>query len=441
VTLRRSPKHKGVYQRCRPDCSTDRCRKHKWEFAVELPPGPDGKRRQVKKGGYDSAKAAADARAEVIASHRAGTLPTDRTKTFGDWLDEWIEAKVKRGEIRDTTERGYRDVIKNHLKPRLGHIRLADLRGIDLTRAYEQIRDDREAERAAAIARNAELAEQAAAADEARKARGLKRPVRPRRVPVPRPISAATIARIHAVVSGALGDAVPDLIPRSVAPDAKLPKATRRKVHPPTPEQYGAVLDAIEGDRWYTLVLVAGHSGLRRGELCGLRWSDIDLTTGRVVVARQRTSVGYRVVEREAKTEAGDERRVWLDADTMAAVKAWKKQQNAERLAWGEGYHQGGYVFTHEDGRPLHPDYVTKIVKRFLIRHGLPPHVRLHDLRHFRASALISAGAEIAQVSKLLGHKNIAVTADLYGNLFDEAARKITEQAAGVVPRQGRRTA
>jgi integrase len=102
-----------------------------------LAAGPDGKRRQVKKGGYASAKEAADARAALVASHRAGTLPTDRAKTFGDWLDEWTDAKVRRGEIRDSTERGYRDSIRDHLKPTVGHIKLAELRGIDLTRAYE----------------------------------------------------------------------------------------------------------------------------------------------------------------------------------------------------------------------------------------------------------------------------------------------------------------
>ena len=440
---RTSPKYKGVWQTCTDKCPADRCREHRWTYLVELPAGPDGKRRQVKKGGYASAKEAADARAALVASHRAGTLPADRAKTFGEWLDEWIDDKVRRGEIRDTTERGYRDAIRKHLAPSVGHIKLAELRGIDLTRAYERIQADRQAARDTATARNVELAEQAAAADASGSRQGAQAAGPVQRVPVPRPVSAASIARVHAVVSGALGDAVPDLIPRSVALDAKLPKARRRKVRPPTPEQYGALLDAIDGDRcWYPLILLAGHSGLRRGELCGLRWADIDLTTGRVILGPQRTAVGYRVVEREAKTEAGDERHLWLDAGTLAELRSWHARQAAERLAWGAAYHDGGYVFTHEDGAPLHPDYVTKVVKRLMVRHGLPATAHLHELRHFRASALISAGADIAQVSKAIGHKNIAVTADLYGNLFDAAQRKLAEQAADVVPRQRpRRTA
>jgi integrase len=121
---------------------------------------------------------------------------------------------------------------------------------------------------------------------------------------------------------------------------------------------------------------------------------------------------------------------VWLDPSTLKVVKTWRKEQVAVRLKWGAAYQDGDYVFTHEDGRPLHPDYVTKIVKRTLQRHGLP-NARLHDLRHFRASALISTGADIAAVSKAMGQKTIAITSDLYGNLFDKAGREMAERPRG----------
>ena len=182
---------------------------------------------------------------------------------------------------------------------------------------------------------------------------------------------------------------------------------------------------------------MAGYSGLRRGELCGLKWEHINMANGRIVLGPQRTSVGYRVVVREAETEAGDERIVWLDEDALAALKGWRLQQRKERLAWGEGYTDDGYVFTREDGQPLHPDRVSKVVKRAMIRHGLG-RAKLHDLRHFRASALISSGVEIAKVSKIMGHKNISVTNDLYGNLFDEAGEEASKKAPGIVPRQRR---
>jgi hypothetical protein len=83
-----------------------------------------------------------------------------------------------------------------------------------------------------------------------------------------------------------------------------------------------------------------------------------------MVLGHQRTSVGYRVVERQAKTEAGEERIVWLDPLTLDVVEEHRAAQAAEREAWGDAYHATGYVFTHEAGRPLHPDYVSKMVKQ-----------------------------------------------------------------------------
>jgi integrase len=128
---------------------------------------------------------------------------------------------------------------------------------------------------------------------------------------------------------------------------------------------------------------------------------------------------------------------VWLDPDALSVVMPWKAQQNRERFAWGPAYADGGFVLAREDGQPLHAYRITNVVKRTLVRHGLASS-KLHDLRQFRASALISTGADIAAVSKAMGHKNIAVTSDLYGNLFDKAGQEMAEKAAGIVPRQRR---
>jgi len=436
---RPSPRHKGVFQRCGPKCPPDRCRTHRWAYAVELP-AANGPRRQVSKGGYETATAAAAARAEVVRQHHDGTLPADTKRTFGAWVLEWLAGKVERGELEDTTARGYRDVIENHLAPTIGYRKLAELRGIDLTRAYARIVRERAEQIEAAETKNAQYAAEAERVNAKRTTAGKVRMVAAKRCAVPRPISPATVQRIHAVVSGAFKSAVKaGLVTRNVAPDAELPKVERKKVRPPTPEAYGAFLDAIEADRLYPLFVVAGYSGLRRGELVGLRWADIDMATGRVVVAQQRVSVGYRVTERTTKTDAGQDRVVFLDAGTVAILKTWRAAQARERLAWGSAYTDGGYVFTHEDGQPLHPDAVTKRYARLARAHGLP--TRLHALRHFRAAALISTGADIAAVSKMMGHASIAITSDLYGSLFDKASAEMAENAAGIVPRRGRRPA
>lgn len=434
---RPSPRHKGVFQRCNETCPPkgERCRSHTFAWRFEAPPGPDGKRRQLGKDGYRTAQEAADARAEKIRQHRTGTLPTDARKTLGEWLPEWLASKIARDEIEDTTARGYADNIKNHLIPQLGQRKLAELRGLDITRAYAAIQRQREEEIKAAQEQNKLYAEQAEKLNAERRDAGKVRMARPKRVAVPRAVSAASIARIHACLSGALKSAVKaGLVPRNVAADAELPRVERHKVRPPQPEQYGALLDQIAGERLFALVVVAGYSGLRRGELAGLKWEDVDVKTGRVVVRRQRVSVGYKIVERDTKTEAGQDRIVYLDDDALADLKSWRKSQAEEHLKWGAEYHDGGYVFTREDGTPYHPDYITKVVSRLLRRAGIPA-AKLHALRHFRAAWLISMGTDIAVVSKTMGHKSIAITSDIYGSLAEKAAKDLAKKAQGYVRR------
>jgi integrase len=433
---RKPGKHgKGVYQRCNATCPADRCRVHKWTYVVELPAGPDGKRRQITDGGFETAKEAAEARAEIIRQHRAGELPVDRKMTFGQWLTDWLTSKIERGELEESTARTYRDQIRDYLIPKLGHRKVCELRGLEITRMYQEIVRERAELIAQAQATNAAYAEQAELDNATRRLAGRKRMVKPTHVPVPRPISPTTVVRIHAIVSGSLRSAVKaGLVTRSVAPDAELPKVAKKKVRPPTPEGYGLMLDTICGERLYAFVLVAGHSGLRRGELAGLRWADIDLSTGRIVVGLQRTTVGYQVREKTTKTEAGEDRIVHLDDGTVAVLKQWRRQQAADREKWGDAYHDSDYVFTREDGQPYHPEYLSKVYKRLATRAGMRT-TRLHGMRHFRASALISTGADIAVVSKEMGHKTIAVTSDIYGHLFDKASKEMARKAARLVPR------
>jgi integrase len=184
--------------------------------------------------------------------------------------------------------------------------------------------------------------------------------------------------------------------------------------------------------RLYPLLLLAGNSGLRRGELAGLRWADINLTTGMLVVRRQRKSINYRVIEADAKSQAGQDRVVMLGERTIKGLKSWKAKQSAERLAWGPAYHDGGYVFTREDGIPYHPDYLSHAVGKLMRRAGIAD-AKLHTLRHFYAAALISAGYDIDAVSKALGHSSVAITSLIYSSLFNVAKAAMAARAEDLV--------
>jgi integrase len=321
------------------------------------------------------------------------------------------------------------------LIPQLGHLRLRDLRGRHLTNAYQQIVEDRHAEIDAALKRRQSRISQIEAENQRRRARGRTRMRSTTRClgAMPRPVGPKTLQNIHGTMKAALHSALKqELITHNVWLAAELKEPDRHKVVPPDIDQFWHLLDLARDHRLHPFMVLAGNSGLRRGELAGLRWSDIDLTTGRLVVARQRKSVRYQVVESEAKTRAGQNRVVMLGERTIAVLKRWKAIQNAEKLAFGPAYHDSGYVFTWQNGRPYHPDYLSHTVGKLMRRAGIGDS-KLHSLRHFFAATLISAGYDIDAVSKALGHSSVAITSLIYSSLFEAAKAKMAAMAEALV--------
>ena len=223
-------------------------------------------------------------------------------------------------------------------------------------------------------------------------------------------------------------------IVRNVAELAEWPRYHRPRVRPWQPAMFAVFLDQIDGDRLAPLFHLAGHAGLRRGELCGLRWQDIDLA-GRVLVVRQQVvQVGHRVVVGRPKTASGEDRPVDLDAGTVGVLRAWKRLQAAERLQAGPVWEDTGLVFTRPDGSGWHPQQVTKQFRQLAKAAGLPP-CRLHDLRHLSASLQLAAGVDIAVVSKRLGHSALSFTCDTYCHLIGRAGRQAANKTAALVAR------
>ena len=441
---RTSPKYKGVWQTCTDKCPADRCREHRWTYLVELPAGPDGKRRQVKKGGYASAKDAADARAEVLSQHRAGTLPADRSITVAAWLRRWLATQNDVKGLRPGTIEGYRQHIDDYWVPRLGTVKLADLRPQQVTDALAAIRAERETARAAVVGRNAEHAAAAALVAAERAAKGQTRRVAVRREPVPRPFSPSTASLVRATLRAALNAAMKaGEVTRNAAALAEVPKVRRAKVRPWQPAQLGAFLDAAAGERLYPLFLLGAFSGLRRGELCALSWDDLDLN-GRVVTVRwQHATVKYQVIRGKPKSRDGEDRMVDLGPATVAALQAWRKVQVAERLAWGAAYARPvddhgrplDLLFTREDGSAYHPEYVYRVFVRLVRREGLPA-ARLHDLRHVASSLELAAGVDMAIISKRRGHSTLTLTSDTYSHLVGTVGAQAAHAAEALVPRQ-----
>jgi integrase len=186
-------------------------------------------------------------------------------------------------------------------------------------------------------------------------------------------------------------------------------------------------LDAAAGDRYVALWTLALTTGMRRGELLGLKWPDIDFEAGKLAVRRTLVTVAYQIRWSEPKT-AASRRVVALDPATAAALRAHRARQLEERMAIGAGYLDEKVVFAAVAGEPLHPDTVTKHFDRLVARAGVPK-IRLHDLRHTAATLRLEQGVPLKVVTERLGHSSTRITSDLYQHvgesMQDEAAAKL----------------
>jgi integrase len=369
-----------------------------YQFAVAV----EGKRRQVTRGGYRTKREAQAALSEALAAwgkgdRRATAQPS--TQPLEAYLTGWLEAR--RPGLKPSTVEGYSVAVRSWISPHLGHIALRDLTGAHLTRWHGTLRTTG--------GRNGQ------------------------------PLGSRSVQLAHRVLAMALDEAVEGgLLHRS--PVLEIPKR-QRPTHKPqqvggrvwTGEEAMRFLSAIENDRLHPLYALALDSGMRRGELAGLRWRDIDLDAARLSVQANRVLVAGEAVEGTPKSGAG--RLVDLDAGTVTLLGRWRTKQLQERLAWGEAWTNSGYVFTTEDGKPLNPETISTRFETLAKRSGMPA-IRLHDLRHTSATIALGVGVHPKVVQERLGHADISITLDLYSHVAPgmgaDAASRIGDLLYGI---------
>lgn len=371
---------------------------------------------------------------EIRRRHSTGQALSG-TFTVGQWLTEWLTGKRK---LRKGTARSYEAHIRLYFLPHLGALPLDKLRVGHVSAMFDAI--DAENERLLQIRATGTAEERAA--------------VRSRKV-----VSAATKQRIRATLRSALNAAIRQQLitvnpaafvelesgkrpkalvwtdervaawranrARRAGATAELAEARRVRdvevvaqleaeiakldaTERPSPvmvwtaEQTGAFLDHAEGDRLYALYHLIAYRGLRRGEACGVRWTDVDLDVGVLAVAEQIVQLGWAIEAGAPKSDAGA-RAVMLDRETVKVLRSWRRQQLAEQQEWGSAWTNTGRIFTREDGMELHPASVTARFAELVAEAGLPP-IRLHDLRHGAATLALEAGVDVKVVQELLGH-------------------------------------
>ncbi len=342
-----------------------------YSVVLDLGRGPDDKRIRKWHSGYRTKRDAERARVELLASLQRGSYVEPSKLDVRAFLEErWLPAH--RGRVRPRTWELHRDIVNNHLAPALGHLPLQQLGADHLDALY------------AALAAEKHL-------------------------------SPGTVRNVHVTAHRALQDAVRwGKVPRNVADLASPPRRQQTEMQTWSASELRAFLDHVQQDRLYALWLLAATSGMRRGELLGLRWRGVDLGAATLSVVESKTAAGRRVVD--------------LDPATIAALKRWRKDQASERLAWGAAWQNTGLVFSREDGSPVAPRWVDKRFTRLQQLAGAR-HIRLHDLRHTWATLALQAKVHPKVVQERLGHASIAITLGTYSHV----APGMGEQAAATV--------
>lgn len=224
-----------------------------------------------------------------------------------------------------------------------------------------------------------------------------------------RPLSPTTVRLVHRVVNRALSDAVEArMLAANPGQHAKIPARRRTEMKTWTAEQVVTFLRASAGDRLYAAWLLALVCGLRRGELAGLRWADIDLKRQTLSVLSQRTTdADWKIITKEPK---GTSRRIIdLGAAATTALREHRARMEVIREDWGSAYTESGLVFVQDNGVGYHPARLTELFQRFARAAGVPV-IRLHDARHSCATLALAAGIHPKVVQQLPGMRYLKAT-------------------------------
>jgi Site-specific recombinase XerD len=319
--------------------------------------------------------------------------------------------------VRPTTLGSYRQHVDGLIVPRIGGERLQQLTPTMVDKLYAKL-----------LKEGRESKVKVKEGEKKPKATGL---------------SANTVRRVGATLHKALQDAVKKkLIPFNPADAAELPKLQRDAdgagdVKTWTRAELDTFLRHVASDRFFPLWRLAAWTGMRRGELAGLTWRDVDLEAATITVRRARVTVkSTDVRESKPKTHKG-RRQVELDEETTAALTAWQERQDAEREEWPGKWPAHGLVFALQDGSALHPDYLSRAFRAHGKRAKLPT-VRLHDLRHTHATLMLAAGVPVKVVSERLGHSTVAFTMEVYQHVLPGDQRDAVQNLANAKTKAAR---
>ncbi|HMR94102.1 MAG TPA: tyrosine-type recombinase/integrase [Microthrixaceae bacterium] len=349
-----------------------------WGYVVDVGRDPaTGKRKQRTKGGFRTRAAAEDALTEVLNEIRSGTVVAPSSVTLEEYLTEWLT--TVRPQLRETTWASY-GVAVQRICWGLGARKLQALTAVEVERFYARLVNEGG--------------------------------------PAGHPLAAKTVRNTHIVLHRALADAERlRLAMRNVAHLARPPAVPHVERATWTADELAAFLEHVSGDRLFAAYVLLATTGMRRGEVFGLRWRDVDLSARRASVTQTVTTVNDKLVLGPTKTNRS-RRTISLDPTTVDVLQAHRVVQDQERTTAGQAWDPSyDLVLCDGTGRPEHPDRFSRQFQRYVKATDLPPLRGPHNLRHTWATLALRAGVHPKVVSDRLGHATIAVTIDTYSHV------------------------
>ncbi len=364
-----------------------------WEITLEMPPDPVTKKRnRTTKTVKGTKKEAEQVLRKLIAEAEKGYHVTNNKITILEWVQTWLDVYIE-PNVSPTTLSRYQGMIKRYINPLLGSMQVQQLTTLAVQSWVN----------------------------------GLK--VSPASG---KEMSAATIKHTYHVLKGAMDKAVlAGIIPRSPCQGVMLPKGEKKAPVIYDEQQIQQLVKAAKGSEMELPIDMELCLGLRRGELLGLQWGDVDWKKGQIHIIRTRVVVNGKSVVKDPKT-ATSKRMIDVPTRLMEKLKKHQRTCQMNRLRMGEDYTATDFIIVHPDGKPIYPEYLSQMLTKLQKKYDLPQ-CRFHDLRHLCASIMLMQGVNVKVAQERLGHKDISTTLNIYSHVLPSSAREAAEKIGEMI--------
>ena len=364
-----------------------------WQLTVEMPRDPiTGERKRKYKTVTGTKKEADQALRRFITELERGEYIEDNNITVSDWLQKWLEVYIV-PTVSPTTLVGYKGMIRRYIDPLIGHLQIQEMNALAVQIWVNKLKVSPSSGE---------------------------------------PLTAGTIKHTYHVLRGAMDKAVQaGLIHRSPCTGIQLPKGEKKKPVIYDETQIQQLLDFARGTEMELIIDLELCMGMRRGELLGLQWRDVNWDKNQIHIIRSRVAVDGKSVVKQPKTESGI-RTLDVPEILMKKLKAYKVKCMEQKIRVGRRLLEEDFIIVHPDGKPIYPEYVSQMFTKLQKRANLPK-CRFHDLRHLCASIMVKQGVEVKVAQERLGHKDITTTMNIYAHVLPGSAREAAEKIGQLV--------